>query len=448
MPFAANYMDDEQKKNQQGSGVNISGGAPTNFATGIPGQEAGASKDKKSSGQYANIQSYLDANKDQADTMGSTIAGNVTQKADDATSKIQGFESKAPEVKAYDPNAAYSNLGKLSDDQKNEYRTQKSTGGYSGPQSVDQVEGYQDTMKAANEASTLVKNAGNESGQQALLKDTYKRPNYSAGENRLDQVLLQNSAGSKSALEGLSSKYAGLSGMFDQANQKVGNAVNNATSQALKNKENIVSAEKSQWDSLVNPIQARAAEANVKNPELITRVQNDAMDETLSDETLAQLGLSEGQGLYDLDLSRYVNPNFTQVGINDVADANERSRYQALADLVGDPTRNQIGAAGKDIKPIAFNKDQFDKDFSGKKAEYEKAFNSYDLSGPLRQADNRMLGTARTPAEITQKLGELKQMAAADPQWGMVMGDDINAIESALNNFNDQFKSNRKVKKG
>lgn len=442
MPFATSYQDEELlKKNQQaGEGVNISGGQAANFATGVPGQEAGAgSKDKKSSGQYANIQSYLDANTDQADQMGSTIASNVTQKADDATTKIQDFESKAPVVKAYDPNAAYQNLGKLSDEQKNEYRTNKSTGGYTGPQSVDQVEGYQDTMKAANEASQQVANAGSESGQQALLKDTYKRPDYSAGMNRLDQVLLQNSAGSKDKLQGLSQKYAGLSGMFDKANEKVGGAVNSALTQSLANKEAITGAEKTQWDSLVNPIQARAAQMNIDNPALYGRVNADASDEILNDETLAQLGLSEGQDLYDLNLQSYLNqnPDSTNIGLNEAANTEERSRYQALADLVGDPTRTQIGANAKDITPVKFRKDDFAKDVAGKKAEYERQRAEYrtprvEIQAPGGKA---IYGGGQT----------IDQLEALKARNGGRLSPEL---ESILTNFYSQFHLDRKIKKG
>jgi len=278
MPYAPNYMMDEEQKKKaaEGGGVNISGVGGSDFSTGVPGQDAGAaSKDKKSSGQYANIQSYLDANKDQADTMGSTIAGNVESKAKDATQKITDFQAKAPEVKAYDPNEAYKNLGSLTDEQKNTYRTQKTTGGYSGPDSVDKIEGYGDTQKAATEASSLVKNTGNEYGQQQLLKDTYKRPDYTAGQNKLDQVLLQNSAGSKAALQDVSNKYAGLDALFNDANTKVGGAVNAATTQALANKDAVSKAEKDQWDNLINPIQERATQQTAANKALIERANND-----------------------------------------------------------------------------------------------------------------------------------------------------------------------------
>lgn len=379
MPYAIkpNLLDDKNKDSSNQSGVNISGGAGADFSTGVPGQEStSAAKNQKSSGNYANIQSYLDANRDQGDQMGQQISSNVESKAQDAQSKISGLQAKAPEVKDYDPNATFSKLGSLSDQEKSDYRNTRATGGYSGPQSIDKVDGYADAQKAAIEASGLVKNTANEYGQQALLKDAYKRPDYSAGQNKLDQVLLQGSAGSKQALEGISKKYAGLDNLFNTTAGQVGESINKANQTALANKNKIVQAEADQWKGLVDPIQARADEANRLNPELISRIQSDAADETLSQETLDQLGLGEGQNIYDLNLGNYITPDATAVGLNNVANAEERTKYQQLADLFQDQTRTQITGDGKSVKPVSFNKDQYEKDLAGKSAQYQDYANN------------------------------------------------------------------------
>lgn len=449
MPFAPTSAQDEELNKKQGENQpqNISGSG-TSFSTGVPGQDAGASKDKKSSGQYANIQSYLDANKDQADAMGSKISSNIENKGSEAKSAVEGFSSSAPKVAEYDPNAALGRVTSLSDQEKQDYRTQRQTGGYSGPDSLEQTQGYADTQKKATEAAQLVKNAGTEQGQQQLLKDTYARPNYSAGQNKLDQVLLQGSQGSKAALESAASKYSNLDQLFNQAQQDVGAGINASKTQALSNKEKIAAAEKAAMENLINHIQQRATEQNAANQALISRAQQDVQDETLAGDIMAQLGLNEGQNLFDLNLGNYLNTDATQVGLNQAANADERAKYAALANLFEDQSMNKIDDNGKAINPISFNKEQFGKDVASKQAAYEQAFNTVDLSGPLRAADNRMLGTAKTPAEITAKLASLKQMAANDPQFGAVMGDDIRQIESVLNNFNNQYGANRKVIKG
>lgn len=464
MPYAARPMiddpNDPNKKNQ--GSTNISGGGGANFATGIPGQESSGDKTQKSSGNYANIQSYLDANKDQGDQMGQTIASNISTKAEDATNKINTLNSKAPTAAAYDPNEAYNNLGSLTDEQKATYKQEKATGGYDGPTTVDKVDGYADTQKATTDAASLVKNAGNEYGQQQLLKDTYARPQYSAGENKLDQVLLQNSAGSKAAIEGVSNKYADLEKLFNETSKNVGNSINSANTQALANKQNILAAEQNQWKNLVDPIQARAAQMNIDNPALINRITQDASDNKLSDETLSLLGLTPGQKIYDMNLGSYITPNQTQVGLNQAANSQERSKYQALADLVGDPTRTEITADGKTINPVTFNKEQFDKDNAAKLAELNRIFANTNLSGSGSQSlmgDNYTLGS-------TTNIADYLARGDAAINYNRIQGDgNINVnnsggmIDEAKNNarntllqqitaFLEQQNYNRTIEKG
>ena len=189
MPFAAPRIDDEEEKKQQeqGGGVNISG-TSTSFDT-VPGQEAaGGSKSQKSSGQYTNIQSYLDANRPQSDAMGQKIANDVTGKAQSAESKIGQFGSQQFKADAYDPTDALNRAESLNEQEKAQYKNVKQTGGYTGPSTIDQAQGYQDTQKDSQKAIQDVNNTKTEQGRQALLKQTYARPQYSAGENKLDQV--------------------------------------------------------------------------------------------------------------------------------------------------------------------------------------------------------------------------------------------------------------------
>lgn len=370
MAYAARFRyDDPEKQN----GTNISG-ASSGAAVGIPGQES--SKPQKGSGQYANIQSYLEANKDQGDQMGQKIAGDVSQNAQTAQNKITEFQSKAPSVREYDPNEAYNNLGNLSTEQKETYRANKATGGYSGPQSLDQVEGYDDTQKAYNQANQKLEGIKSESGQQQLLRSTYERPQYSAGENKLDQVLLQNSPNSRSRLEELGQTYSGLGGLFSNAETNVGNAINTANATALKNKNKIQEAESNQWNSILNPIQQRADQANVENPVLSNRLYEDLLDNVLSEDTLNRLGLNVGTKLYNQNLINYFTPGQTQVGVDNVATAEERAKYQALADLVQDPTRTQITSTGKAIDPYTFDKAKFEADNAAKQAEMQNIFDN------------------------------------------------------------------------
>ena len=437
---------DEEKLGVQGqaAGVNVSG-AQGAAGIGVPGQEPSQAAGQKSSGQYTNIQSYLDANKPQADTMGQNLASGIDTKAQDAQSKIQGIGAQAPQVQAYDPNAAYSKLGSLSDQDKQTYRTNKATGGYSGPQSVDQVQGYGDAQKAGHAAIQSVKNIGSEFGQQQELRNAYARPNYSAGENKLDQVLLQNSAGSKQALEGVAGKYAGLEGLLGSTNQNLGSSVNSANQQALANKQGIETGEKNQWDSLINPIQQRANQMNIDNPALYGRVSGDISDDVLSQESLDKLGLGAGQKLYDLKLDSYMNPNLSQVGLDNAANSQERGKYQALSDLIGDPSRNQITAGGKEINPVNFNKAGFDTAFAAKDKDYQAAYNNPGPDGttPKQIQDQGLI------ADIERQFA-----AIANIQGGMMaqkrqeLTTKYNMYKAQIDNLNNAYNPTRQISKG
>jgi hypothetical protein len=383
MPYApANKLQQEQQV-QQGGGVNISGGQGANFDV-VPGQE----KKQSSSGQYANLQTYLNANQPQSEAMGQKITQNVSQQGQEAQSKIGDFSQQKQSVAAYDPSAAIANAPTLSQAEKQQYQNVKQTGGYSGPQQLEQAQGYDAARTAAQSASDAAKMAGTESGQQELLKKTYARPDYSAGQNKLDQVLLMGNEQAKGQMSDLSSRYSDLYNQFNTTAQDVGSSINQAKQQALANQQAVIGAEAPAWDNLLNPIAQRAQQINEQNPQIYNNVLSDISDTALNQETLNRLGISEGQRLFDLNLGSYLTPNQTQVGLNDAANAEERAKYKALADLFQDQSRTQIGDAGSAIDPLTFNKAQFDQDAFNRLGAFNSLAHSQNFTAGNRQNIN------------------------------------------------------------
>jgi hypothetical protein len=356
MPFQP--ISKQQQDQMQNQGVNVSGGGGASFSDVVPGQD----KKEKSSGQYANLQQYISANQPQAQAMGQKVAGNVEQAGQEATQKVEQFGSQKPSVQAFDPNQYIQDAPSLSAEQKQSYQSTKQTGGYTGPQQLEQAQGYSEAQKSAQSATDKAKMAGTETGQQELLGQAYAKPSYSQGQKKLDQVLLSGNDQARQGLSDLSQRFSGLYDVFNQKAQDVGAGINQANAQALANKQAIQGAESKAWTDLVNPLEQRAQQANIERPQVQQRINEDISDDLLLDETLQKLGLAEGQNLYDLNLASYITPNMTQLGVNDVANQQERQRYQALADLFQDPTRNQIGAQGSALNDISFNKEQFDRD--------------------------------------------------------------------------------------
>lgn len=373
MPFLPtnNFLSEDEKKKQQeqqNNGSNfISGESGNTFTLGLPGTTNPANKTQpKQSGSFTNLNKYLDANKEQASQMGSDIAGRVENKASIARQDIYNLGAEKQSVAQVDTNKYLQDPTKNNDSDINVYQDLRNSGGYHGPNDISETKNYFTTQKNVSDASQLVNNAGSEDGRIALLQDQYKRPSYSRGSQILDQTLVQNNEDSKQKFNEVTNKYANLNSLLDGTVNEVGNSINDAKKQAVLNKQAILDAESNTWKNLIDPIQARAAAQTKANQDLISRISKDFSDDKLSDETLKLIGLNEGQKLFDLSLSKYLNPDSSEVGINNIANADERAKYLALQRLIQDPTRTEITADGKAINPLSFDKAQFDKDIAAK----------------------------------------------------------------------------------
>lgn len=422
-------LDPNKKQQEQQQGPSNVSGASTTFDNQPPGSQAGK---PKTSGQFTNIQAYLNANKEQATQMGSQVAGRVEQGAQEAQTNIGKFANEKQTVNTVNPNQYLANPAAAN---KTEYQALRQTGGYSGPDAIDKTQNYQAAAQSAQKATDLVKASGTEDGRMNLLQETYKRPTYSRGQQKLDQVLMQNDAASKDRFADINQKYSNISSMFDNTANEVGNSINQAKQTAAQNKQALLAAETQARKDLIDPIQKRAQDAYANNTGLIDRVNADLSDDVLSEETLANLGLAEDQSLFDLSLGSYLTPDRTQVGLDNVATADERSRYTALAALLDDPTMSQITANGKSITPISFNKDQFTKDLGTKQTEYQAA------TKQITDEMDKLIAQMRATKEAGSAFGSSED---ADQKIA-----ELEARKAAALAANDKsYGVNRKIKKG
>lgn len=430
MPFVP--MTKQQQEQDPNQAVNISGGG-ANFADVVPGQE----KKEKSSGSYANLQKYIQANQPQAQQMGQNLSQNVESAGQQASQKVEQFGQQKPQVAEFDPNQYIQNAPQLSQEQKTQYQQTKATGGYTGPQQLEQAQGYTEAQKAAQEAANKAKMAGTESGQQELLKQTYARPDYTQGQVKLDQVLLGGNQQAKQSLGDLSQRYSGLYDLFNQKAEDVGTGINQATQQALKNREAVVLAEQKALQDLINPIESRVSQAMTERPQAQQRVFEDISDDLLFQDTLDRLGIGAGQSLYDLNLANYVTPNQTALTVNDLANQQERERYQALRDLFQNESMSQIGQSGQVTQPISFNKAAFEKDVQSKAAGYKSAYeNDRIFPGGATAKEMEEIYIPRAQAFINSATNDYSRN-----QWQ-------NALNTALQQvaaFKNQYKPTRKV---
>lgn len=453
MPFVFNpFFDEEDENNQLAGQSNIISGSSNTFSNQ---QSSAPAKSEKASGSFTNLNKYLDANKEQAAGMGNKIADNVESQAVKANDSINALKNNTPSaVNKFNADEWFANPDA---NKKDQYQTLKNTGGYSGPNSVDKIENYSNYQTDVNKADQAVKNSASETGRFNLLQETYNRPQYSQGMQKLDNSLIQRNDESKARFEDVNNRYKGILDMFNTESENAGKKINDNITQAYQNKQDLVAGEANAKKNLINPIQERAGQQWQANKDLIGRINGDISDYTLSDETLAQLGLNEGQNVFDTNLSNYFNSDSTQVGLDNAATAEERAKYAALAAMIDDPTMNQITTNGKSITPIKFDKSRFDKDIGKKKDEYDKVMNRgrYTGNGSAVTYNNKKISDM-SYAELEAALPAMKEQQRLNDENSFdAEGNPIffqrlpvSAIEELLNSINGTYKPTRKVTRG
>lgn len=368
MPFV--MMNDEELKKQQEQqpgGQNISGSS-TSF--NVPGQTPSKPGEAQRSGQYQNIQKYLEANQPQGEAMGQKVAQEVEGKIAGAQQLGQQMKSEVKAPTAYDPSKVLSNLGSASDEEKASYKTMKQTGGYTGPSDLTGTQAYQTYQKQKEQATQALGQTGSDIGQQELLKQTYQRPDYTQGATALDQTIMRQSTGGKAAIEGIGSKYKDLLSTLGGYEAGTQEAIKGAQQQAQQNISSFAPAETTARQNILTPLEQRAAQANIEGAKYGEYLK-DVEDLTLNEETLKALGLGTGTRVWDLNLGNYINQPIAQATAESIATQEERQKYNDLMNFLGTNT-GEIGLNAPTYQQGAIDIQKLNQDIAAKNAEFEK----------------------------------------------------------------------------
>lgn len=208
-----------QQQTQPQSGGMISGTGSSGVISGQP----------SSSGSYTNLRSYLDANRGAGKQMAEGIASDVGGQAQKAGEQMQGVQSQfqqnvqaggqsygAPQQQmvqqvADDPTKV--DVGQFSQLREAAYSGPQQWGGQQQEQAAE-LQKKMENLRQASEGSQTG------AGQRALLQQTYGRPSYSAGEQGLDQLLVQAPGAGREAFAGLRDTIGGLTPQYDQMKEQ------------------------------------------------------------------------------------------------------------------------------------------------------------------------------------------------------------------------------------
>lgn len=376
MPYR---LDEEQQQKLDSTAAppmisGVSTGVDVNVPSGGAKQQAQAQGPQKS-GQYQNIQQYLAANQPQAAEMAGKVAGGVEQKVGEAQAAGTALQAEPPKVGEYKPQdiLAKAQAGTATEAEKQAYQQQKTTGGYTGPSDVTGLKGYGEYFKKGEAAQTAAQQAGTESGQRELLKQTFQRPNYTQGATTLDQALLSQSQAGQQTLANLQQKYSGLGNVLKGYETGAAGNIAAAQQQAQQNIAAFKPAEQQAQQAIMAPIQQRVGEAQQQAGQW-QQYQKDVADANLKAETLAATGLKAGENLWGLNLQSYMNPELSPATAQNIATQEERQKYNNLMNFLGSNTQ-ELAMGGPTYQKAGFDIDRFRQDQAAKEAEFNKYWN-------------------------------------------------------------------------
>ena len=352
----------EKEKEQQQQGLTkpvLSGGG------GLVGTTGQASSKPTQSGSWTNLQNYLMANAGQGERMAGQVAGGIEKQAREQKQALGGLEQEYQRQSV-----------KPSYDLSQAQQFKQALGGqYTGPKSLSDIEGYSGVvsgMKGVGEKAALGKT---EAGRTQLLSEAYARPQYGAGQKRLDQLLVQGAPGAREKI-GSVSGYEKLIEELTPAEQRAAQTYQERTQQAQKEKG------KAQ-EEMGKRVKALSGGLQSKYQQL---VQENAATEN-------EIQRIRGMQETGIPASNYLTPTYGQASAERVATPEDVAQIRALADIAGgeqyfDPTLTNL---------------YYNPGLAGTATRTQVGFNEAGYKGAVQQEQTRLAQEAAARAAAEQE---------------------------------------------
>lgn len=231
------------------------------------------------------------------------------------------------------------------------------------------------------------KDATTESGRFNLLRSTFGQPNYSQGQQKLDQLFLQAQPGANRSLQtnlktGVNQASQGLQGLDAESQARL-SALTKLSSDRATQASNLIKGGNEAGleadisgrglDDIGVSSQNRLASAQTSVadvPALRDRLKNNK----LTNADLQALGLSSGTQLYDTDLSQFISQSDKIPTLAGAADPAEVARYRALQQLAGDTSGDIFGGAETvgDFKPYDYRNEDLTSSIAQRQKYFEQ----------------------------------------------------------------------------
>lgn len=404
-----------------------------------------------------NVQQYLQANQG----AGQRLAGGIEQKTQKQAQEVGRGISQAGEQLQASSRPLEQDLG--------EQGSQKIQTAFRDPANIlkqqeqlDQFRrlsgrGYEQDIGKVGEVASQQKQAlgaqvnqlgqtadlsGTEGGRFELLRQTYGQPNYTRGQQRLDQLFLQAQPGAARELR------QNLQNIQQQQGQQL-NAFDTAAQAKLAALNQLSGARADEWQRLLSggtsadlesditqrglgdiasSSQARLAEAQ-ERAKTAQGIQDRLASRQLSPEEIINLGLQSGQSVYDVNMNEYLRGTDFNPTLAGAASPEEFARYRALRQLAGDTSNDIFGGAeaGGTWNPYQVDLEGLKSQLDARKQYYEQ-----DLLNQTRDAY-----LASTQGASGGYFGASPELRAMQQQYqeGIKTAKSAEDIERAMQNY-------------
>lgn len=348
-------------------------GRVANYSTGTQGAST------QGSGRFTNLKSYINANQGAGDQLGSKITKDLKQdvtKASDQSqaanirSAVEAEKNRLSEGTQFNQQLQDRNTDGAvaiagNQDSANRFSQLLNNQNIASNLAQQNRAAQVNQINALNQASQNVSNLGTEKGRFQLLQKSIQNPNYTSGQQRLDQLFLQTGNPNQLAQsqQQLGRDIRQSAGTLEDIYSGIGTDITAAGKQAV-DVANMLRGTLGAETSALSEAQIKEAQAlNTQNA-----VANAALQvyftngygaltpeqKAAIDPMLQSGNLSSGMRTYNVltdpqAYQKYLTEGSVDLTGKDVLDANELARYNALYSLsggTGDKIFNEVGKGG------------------------------------------------------------------------------------------------------
>lgn len=341
--MAVETIQNKDLNQPQGQPAAIGGSQPKAPATQNFNPFAGAQQNKQKGTGFTNIGKIVQAN--QGNKLGSTVAGGVQNVAQQARQGVQQAgqqfqqQAQAGRLDSAENQARVQNVLtdplKASDEDVSAFEQFRS-GQYGGPTSLQNAERLQSQVTQAQQLGQAANTAG---GRQSLLQRFAGGPQYSAGQQRLDNLLLGATGGRQIAQAARSAQ--GLGGQLQREEDAAAAQAGELSNRAKAFGENVYGQLLDRSQGYDTALGAKAESANKLADTVFGQIKAAVGRGQISAADAKSLGI-DNDLTYGLDASQFLNRNDDyKANSSNVMNQTDVDRFKALNRLAGGGGANQ-----------------------------------------------------------------------------------------------------------